>query len=93
MLGTVNLNVWNFDIRPPIIKVKENATHSNILHKFRIFYVSHFTYSASMITTTTTPYKLAEIIRLTWPNFYKPSKLEYNDRNAKELNDTRNLRE
>ena len=29
--------------------------------------------------TTETPYKLAEIIRDTWPQLYRPSKLSYND--------------
>jgi len=28
--------------------------------------------------TTSTPYKLAEIIRDTWPQLYRPSKLTYN---------------
>lgn len=28
--------------------------------------------------TSTTPYKLAEIIRDTWPNLYRPSKADYN---------------
>ncbi|WJZ48294.1 hypothetical protein [Synechococcus phage DSL-LC02] len=29
--------------------------------------------------TTETPYKLAEIIRDTWPNLYRPSKVSYNN--------------
>lgn len=29
--------------------------------------------------TSETPYKLAEIIRLTWPQLYKPVKPEYNN--------------
>lgn len=28
--------------------------------------------------SSTTPYKLAEIIRDTWPQLYKPIKMEYN---------------
>ena len=28
--------------------------------------------------TSTTPYKLAEIIRDTWPGLYRPSKVSYN---------------
>jgi hypothetical protein len=28
--------------------------------------------------TTETPYKLAEIIRDTWPNLYRPAKVSYN---------------
>lgn len=28
--------------------------------------------------TSETPYKLAEIIRDTWPNLYRPSKVSYN---------------
>lgn len=41
--------------------------------------------------TSETPYKLAEIIRLTWPNLYKSSEKEYNDLNAQEPDDKRNL--
>ncbi len=26
-----------------------------------------------------TPYKLAEIVRDTWPNLYRPSKVSYNE--------------
>ena len=29
--------------------------------------------------TTETPYKLAEIIRDTWPNLYRPTKIPYNN--------------
>jgi hypothetical protein len=29
--------------------------------------------------SSTTPYKLAEIIRDTWPNLYRPMKKEYNN--------------
>ena len=28
--------------------------------------------------SSTTPYKLAEIIRDTWPNLYRPAKVSYN---------------
>jgi len=28
--------------------------------------------------SSTTPYKLAEIIRDTWPNLYRPMKMPYN---------------
>ena len=32
-----------------------------------------------------TPYKLAEIIRDTWPNLYRPSKIPYNkEKNLKD---------
>jgi len=31
-----------------------------------------------------TPYKLAEIIRDTWPNLYRPMKMPYNDKNNKD---------
>jgi hypothetical protein len=31
-----------------------------------------------------TPYKLAEIIRDTWPGLYRPMKREYNDENDKD---------
>jgi hypothetical protein len=31
--------------------------------------------------TSTTPYKLAEIIRDTWPNLYRPAKETYNTKN------------
>jgi hypothetical protein len=30
--------------------------------------------------TSDTPYKLAEIIRDTWPQLYKPTKRPYNDK-------------
>lgn len=30
--------------------------------------------------TTETPYKLAEIIRDTWPQLYRPSFINYNDK-------------
>jgi hypothetical protein len=36
-----------------------------------------------------TPYKLAEIIRDTWPNLYSPSKVSYN--NKKDTQDERIL--
>jgi len=39
--------------------------------------------------TSETPYKLAEIIRDTWPGLYRPIKKEYNK--EKELNDERIL--
>jgi hypothetical protein len=31
--------------------------------------------------TSETPYKLAEIIRDTWPNLYRPMKRVYNEKN------------
>lgn len=31
-----------------------------------------------------TPYKLAEIIRDTWPNLYRPFKVNYNKKNTKD---------
>lgn len=31
--------------------------------------------------SSTTPYKLAEIIRDTWPNLYRSHKLSYNEQN------------
>jgi hypothetical protein len=33
--------------------------------------------------TSETPYKLAEIIRDTWPNLYRSKQLEYNKKNTK----------
>ena len=39
--------------------------------------------------SSTTPDKLAEIIRDTWPNLYRPAKETYN--NQKTLNDERVL--
>ena len=39
--------------------------------------------------TSETPYKLAEIIRDTWPGLYRPHKLPYNK--EKKLNDERIL--
>jgi hypothetical protein len=34
--------------------------------------------------TSETPYKLAAIIRDTWPNIYRPAKETYNEENALE---------
>ena len=34
--------------------------------------------------TSETPHKLAEIIRDTWPNLYRPVKQTYNDENVLE---------
>jgi hypothetical protein len=39
-----------------------------------------------------TPYKLAEIIRDTWPQLYRPIKPVYNNSNAEKINDKRNIR-
>ena len=36
--------------------------------------------------TTETPYKLAEIIRDTWPNLYRPAKETYNTKGEKKKN-------
>jgi hypothetical protein len=36
--------------------------------------------------SSTTPYKLAEIIRDTWPQLYRPMKREYNKNNDLNLN-------
>lgn len=33
-----------------------------------------------------TPYKLAEIIRDTWPQIYRPMKMEYNKKRDSNLN-------
>ena len=32
--------------------------------------------------SSTTPYKLAEIIRDTWPQLYRPTKVSYNKKNG-----------
>jgi hypothetical protein len=37
-----------------------------------------------------TPYKLAEIIRGTWPGLYRPNKVSYNDSKNEKQNDRRN---
>jgi hypothetical protein len=34
-----------------------------------------------------TPYKLAEIIQDTWPNLYRPMKMEYNTERNQKQND------
>ena len=34
-----------------------------------------------------TPYKLADIIRDTWPNLYRPMKREYNTQRTENKND------
>ena len=34
--------------------------------------------------TSETPYKLAEIIRDTWPNLYRPKKVSYSTENESE---------
>jgi hypothetical protein len=36
--------------------------------------------------SSTTPYKLAEIIHDTWPNLYRPMKREYNKKSGPNLN-------
>jgi hypothetical protein len=36
-----------------------------------------------------TPYKLAEIIRDTWPNLYRPMEKEYNNKTLQKFNDKR----
>ena len=36
--------------------------------------------------SSTTPYKLAEIIRDTWPQLYRPMKREYNKKSDPNLN-------
>ena len=36
--------------------------------------------------TSETPYKLAEIIRDTWPNLYRPAKETYNTKSQKKKN-------
>ena len=36
--------------------------------------------------TSETPYKLAEIIRDTWPNLYRPVKESYNTKSQKKKN-------
>jgi hypothetical protein len=40
--------------------------------------------------TSETPYKLAEIIRDTWPNLYNPPKVSYNESKRLKENDRRN---
>jgi hypothetical protein len=37
--------------------------------------------------SSTTPYKLAEIIRDTWPNLYIPMKWKYNTERTQKQND------
>ena len=37
--------------------------------------------------TSETPYKLAEIIRMTWPQLYKDEKITYNTDNYQTNND------
>ncbi len=37
--------------------------------------------------TSETPYKLAEIIRDTWPGLYTPAKLRYTDKNTQGYDD------
>jgi hypothetical protein len=38
--------------------------------------------------TTQTPYKLAEIIRDTWPGLYRCPKVSYNEKQTKLLNES-----
>jgi hypothetical protein len=40
--------------------------------------------------TSETPYKLAEIYRMTWPNLYKTEKVSYNDSKIEKQDDRRN---
>ena len=35
----------------------------------------------SIVISSETPYKLAEIIRDTWPNLYRPTKVSYTKEN------------
>jgi hypothetical protein len=37
--------------------------------------------------SSTTPYKLADIIRDTWPQLYRPMKREYNTKKAEPKNE------
>jgi hypothetical protein len=37
--------------------------------------------------SSTTPYKLAEILRDTWPGLYRPAKVSYNNQNTQAHND------
>ena len=47
----------------------------NILHSIWFFHVYNVHHARLMISSET-PYKLAEIIRDTWPQLYRPSKKE-----------------
>jgi hypothetical protein len=38
------------------------------------------------VISSETPYKLAEIIRDTWPNLYRPAKETYNTKSQKKKN-------
>lgn len=40
--------------------------------------------------TSETPYKLAEIYRMTWPQLYKNERVSYNKQNSEKENDRRN---
>ena len=58
--------------------------HPLLIHSIWIFYVYIIITTRSMITSET-PYKLAEIIRDTWPQLYRPAKVSYNK--EKEIKD------
>jgi hypothetical protein len=42
--------------------------------------------------STSTPYKLADIIRDTWPQLYRPGQLTYSNQTDRNSNDERDLR-
>ena len=53
----------------------KNAPHSPVLPTLRSVPLSNV---PTMISSTT-PYKLADIIRDTWPQLYRPMKKQYNN--------------
>jgi hypothetical protein len=67
----MQLNTYKNAPHPPALPVIRSVPLSNV---------------PTMISSTT-PYKLADIIRDTWPNLYRPMKKEYNTERTQEQND------
>ena len=60
----------------------KNAPHPPVLPIIRTVPLSNI---PTMISSTT-PYKLAEIIQDTWPQLYRPMKKDYNKKRDSNLN-------
>ena len=67
----MQLNTYKNAPHPPALPVIRSVPLSNV---------------PTMISSTT-PYKLVEIIHDTWPNLYRPMKREYNTERTQKQND------
>lgn len=66
--------------------INDLLSHSHVLPILWNLYVHNVHHTIPMISSTT-PYKLAEIIRDTWPNLYRPMKMPYNHQSTERQND------